>query len=47
MAVAQPRHGFINVPFLLVAVRVWLVEILISGFNFFVLMHLVYEPLWG
>lgn len=36
-----------NRPFLLVAVRVWLTEILISGFNFFVLMALVYEPLWG
>jgi hypothetical protein len=27
--------------------RVWLVEILVSGFNFFVLMNLVYEPRWG
>lgn len=36
-----------NRPFLLVAVRVWLTEILISGFNFFVLMALVYEPQWG
>jgi len=29
------------------AVRVWLMEILLSGFNFFVLMNLVYEPQWG
>lgn len=29
------------------AVRVWLMEILVSGFNFFVLMNLVYEPRWG
>lgn len=36
-----------SAPFLKVAVRVWLTEILISGFNFFVLMNLVYEPLWG
>ncbi len=36
-----------NRPFLLVAFRVWLTEILISGFNYFVLMGLVYEPLWG
>ncbi len=36
-----------NRPFLLVAVRVWATEILISGFNFFVLMALVYEPAWG
>jgi hypothetical protein len=36
-----------NLPFLKVAVRVWLTEVLISGVNFFVLMHLVYEPLWG
>lgn len=28
-------------------VRVWLMEILVSGFNFFVLMDLVYEPAWG
>jgi hypothetical protein len=41
------RPAFVNARFLLVATRVWLVEILISGFNFFVLMHLVYEPLWG
>ncbi len=29
------------------AIRVWLVETLVSGFNFFVLMSLVYEPRWG
>jgi hypothetical protein len=29
------------------AVRVWLMEILISGFNYFVLMNLVYKPIWG
>ncbi|RDE17785.1 MAG: hypothetical protein C4K49_01045 [Candidatus Thorarchaeota archaeon] len=29
------------------AVRVWLMETLVSGFNFFVLMNLVYEPIWG
>ena len=28
-------------------VRVWLMEVLVSGFNFFVLMNLVYEPKWG
>jgi len=28
------------------AIRVWLIEILISGFNFFVLMNIVYEPGW-
>ncbi len=37
----------LNTPFLLVAVRVWLTEILVSGLNFFVLMSLVYEPAWG
>jgi hypothetical protein len=36
-----------NIPFLKVAVRVWLTEVLISGFNFFVLMNLLYEPMWG
>jgi len=29
------------------ATQFWLIEILISGFNFFVLMNLVYEPRWG
>lgn len=36
-----------NRRFLAVAVRVWLTEILISGFNYFVLMQLVYEPRLG
>ena len=36
-----------NRPLLVVAVRVWLTEILISGFNYFVLMNLIYEPRWG
>ena len=36
-----------NTVLLKTAVRVWLMEILASGFNFFVLMNLVYEPLWG
>jgi hypothetical protein len=37
----------VNRPFLLTAIRVWGVEVLISGFNFFVLIHLIYEPRWG
>ena len=36
-----------NTVLLKTAVRVWLMEILVSGFNFFVLMNLVYEPRWG
>lgn len=36
-----------NTVLLKTAVRVWLMEILVSGFNFFVLMNFVYEPLWG
>ena len=36
-----------NTRLLKTAVRVWLMEILISGFNYFVLMNLVYEPRWG
>jgi len=36
-----------NTRLLKIGVRVWLVETLISGFNFFVLMNLVYEPQWG
>ena len=37
----------LNTPLLKTAVRVWLMEILLSGFNYFVLMNLVYEPRWG
>ena len=36
-----------NTLLLKTAIRVWLMEILISGFNFFVLMNLIYEPIWG
>lgn len=36
-----------NATLLKTAIRVWLMEILVSGFNFFVLMSLVYEPRWG
>jgi hypothetical protein len=36
-----------NSRLLKVGIRVWLVETLISGFNYFVLMNLVYEPRWG
>ncbi|MFC1905550.1 hypothetical protein ACFLXL_01940 [Chloroflexota bacterium] len=36
-----------NTRLLNIGIRVWLVETLIAGFNFFVLMNLVYEPRWG
>ena len=36
-----------NTLLLKTAARVWLMEILVSGFNFFVLMNLVYQPRWG
>ena len=36
-----------NTRLLKIDIRVWLIETLISGFNFFVLMNLVYEPRWG
>ena len=36
-----------NTRLLKTGIRVWLVETLISGFNFFVLMNLIYEPRWG
>jgi hypothetical protein len=36
-----------NTRLLKVGIRVWLIETLISGFNFFVLMNLIYEPRWG
>lgn len=32
---------------LALAVRVWLMEIVVAGFNFFVLMNLVWEPALG
>lgn len=37
----------INTAFLKLGIRAWLMQILVAGFNFFVLMNLVYEPLWG
>jgi hypothetical protein len=37
----------VNTVLLKTGIRVWLMEILVSGFNFFVLMNLVYEPVWG
>ncbi len=36
-----------NVLLLKTGFRVWLMEILVSGFNFSVLMNLVYEPRLG
>ncbi len=36
-----------NARLLKIAIRFWLIEILISGFNYFVLMNLIYEPRWG
>lgn len=36
-----------NTVLLRTAIRAWLMEILVSGFNFFVLMNLVYEPKVG
>ncbi len=37
----------VNTAFLKLGIRAWLMQILVAGFNFFVLMNLVYEPLWG
>ncbi len=37
----------VNTYLMKTATQFWLIEILISGFNFFVLMNLVYEPRWG
>lgn len=36
-----------NTRLITIGIRVWLIETLISGFNYFVLMNLVYEPRWG
>ena len=35
-----------NTRLLSTAFRVWLMETLVSGFNFFILMNLIYEPVW-
>ncbi len=37
----------LNTEFLKLGIRAWLMQILVAGFNFFVLMNLIYEPLWG
>lgn len=34
-----------NTSLLKLGVRVWLIETIVSGFNFFVLMGLIYEPI--
>jgi hypothetical protein len=36
-----------NTRLLSTAFRVWLMETIVSGFNFFVLMGFIYEPAWG
>jgi hypothetical protein len=36
-----------NTPLLKLGARVWLIETIVSAFNFFVLMGLIYEPRWG
>lgn len=36
-----------NTALLKLGVRVWLIETIVSGFSFFVLMGLIYEPIWG
>jgi len=37
----------LNVTLLKIATQAWLMQILVAGFNFFVLMNLVYELMWG
>lgn len=36
-----------NIEFLKLGIRAWLMQILVAGFNFFILMNLIYQPLWG
>ena len=36
-----------NMLLLKTAARVWLMKILVSGFNYFVLMNMIYEPIFG
>lgn len=37
----------VNTLLLKTGLRVWLMETVVSGFNFFVLMNLLYAPRWG
>ena len=37
----------VNTTLLKLGARVWLIETIVSGFNFFVIMGLIYEPRWG
>ncbi|MDI9437176.1 MAG: hypothetical protein QM405_03805 [Euryarchaeota archaeon] len=32
---------------IMATIRAWLMQIIVAGFNFFVLMNLIYQPLWG
>ncbi|MEN6329425.1 MAG: hypothetical protein ABFC91_03950 [Methanobacteriaceae archaeon] len=36
-----------NAEFFKLGIRAWLMQIIVAGLNFFVLMNLVYQPLWG
>jgi hypothetical protein len=36
-----------NIKLLKTATRAWLMEILVAGFNYFILMNRIYEPRWG
>ena len=47
MSCVREVKMLMNTLLLKTGIRVWLMEILVSGFNFFVLMNLVYEPMWG
>lgn len=42
-----PADFLVNNRLLTTAVRVWLMETLVSGFNFFILIGLIYEPASG
>lgn len=42
-----PHRNPMNKRLVIAGIRVWLIETLISGFNYFVLMNLIYEPRWG
>lgn len=41
------KSGFMGTDFLKLGIRAWLMQILVAGINFFILMNLIYEPLWG
>jgi len=37
----------LNIEFVKLGIRAWLMQVLVAFINFFIFMNLIYEPLWG